>query len=72
MNLIQAQQRYIEKMKAIPIGCGKKQAVGARLELCRWAKRNGCDPIVVLNRHHASGRWAEQALQGAGKVRIAK
>ena len=49
MNLIQAQQRYIEKMKTIPIGCGKKQAVGARLELCRWAKRNGCDPIVILN-----------------------
>lgn len=49
MNLIQAQRRFIEKMKPALRECNKKQAVGARLELCRWAKRNGCDPIVVLN-----------------------
>lgn len=49
MNLIQAQQRYIEKMRAIHGSFDKKRAVGARLELCRWATRNDCDPIVVLN-----------------------
>jgi len=49
MNLVQAQRRFIEKMKPAIRECNKSQAVGARLELCRWAKRNGCDPIVVLN-----------------------
>lgn len=49
MNLVQAQRRFIEKMKPALREHNKRQAVGARLELCRWAKRNGCDPIVVLN-----------------------
>lgn len=49
MTLIQAQQRYIEKMKPLRASCNKKKAVGARLELCRWAKRNGYDPVIILN-----------------------
>lgn len=49
MTLTQAQRRYIEKMKTLPVGQFKNLAVGARLELSRWAKRNGYDPIVVLN-----------------------
>lgn len=48
MTLVQAQRRYIEKLKAIPVGTGKNMVVGARLELCRWAKRHGYDPTVVL------------------------
>jgi len=49
LTLIQAQQRYIDKVKNLATGCGKEIAVGARLEFCRWAKRHGYDTTVVLN-----------------------
>lgn len=47
MTLIQAQQRYIETAKANP--WKKNVLAGAKLELCRWAKRNGYDPVIVLH-----------------------
>lgn len=49
MTLDQAQQRYIDKVKRLRPGCGKQIAVGARLELSRWAKRHGYDPVVILH-----------------------
>ncbi|MBV5676210.1 hypothetical protein [Zoogloea sp.] len=49
LTLTQAQQRYIDRVKELAPGCGKRIAVGARLELSRWAKRHGFDQTVVLN-----------------------
>jgi hypothetical protein len=49
LTLTQAPQRYIDKVKGLRPGCGKRIAVAARLELSRWAKRHGFDIAVVLN-----------------------
>lgn len=49
MTLIQAQQRYIDAMKAIAGTINKRVAVGARLTLCSFAKKHGYDATVVLN-----------------------
>lgn len=49
LTLTQAQQRYVDKVKGLRPGCGKRIAVAARLELGRWAKRHGFDFTVVLN-----------------------
>lgn len=49
MTLTQAQRQFIECVKALPAGGGRKIAVAARLRLCKWAKHHGYDPIIVLH-----------------------
>lgn len=49
LTLVQAQRRFIEKMKPALRDCNKKQAVAARLELSRWAKKHDCDNVTILH-----------------------